>query len=86
MDDEQKVPIENNDSNLFLAPAADPSVQMEIVLFGPSQNPPGAGVAPLGQEGPETQTTPAVSLRPASVASDEQSLRDELLGNDSLGG
>jgi hypothetical protein len=86
MDIEHKGSIEKNDSNSSLALAADPSVHMEIVLFGSAHNALGNVLPPVAQEHPENQTTPAVPIPPSSIASDEQVLRDELLGNDSLGG
>ena len=86
MDDEQKRPIEANDLNSSLTRAADPAVYMEIVLFGSAQNARGNVRPPVAAERSRKQTAPVVPMPPSSVASEEDLLRDELLGNDSLGG
>jgi len=86
MDDEKNGPIEANDSKASLARAADAAVHMDIVLFGFAQNARG-NVRPRGAiERSGKQTAPVVPTPPTSAASEEELLRDELLGNDSLGG
>jgi len=86
MDDEQKRPIEANDLNSSLARAADPAVHMEIVLFGSAKNARGNVRPPVAAERSRKQTTPVVPVPPTALASEDELLRDELLGNDSLGG
>jgi hypothetical protein len=86
MDEDQKGPIEADDLNASLARAADPTVHMEIVVFGFAQNGRGDWPPPVEIEHSGEQSTRVVPMPPTSAASDDQQLRDELLGNDSLGG
>ncbi len=86
MEDVQKRADENNNPDFPLTRAADPSVQMEIVLFGSAKNTRGNVQVAVPQEHAEPEATQALPVPAAPVVSDEQSLRDELLGNDSLGG